>query len=146
VVCNNLQSMPKFCDECGTTLPQEQVKFCPECGKNFFQSNNKMKTLPINKEHQKSHFWAIFDPVTDGVLEVFIGLLCIIGVFSYPVISIEKTVFTLAQINSLCSNPTLNFLASGPCSTYNIMFYGGLVIGGFLIIVGLLEAHSGYQR
>jgi uncharacterized membrane protein YvbJ len=33
--------MPKFCDECGTTLPQEQVKFCHECGKNFFNPITK---------------------------------------------------------------------------------------------------------
>jgi hypothetical protein len=131
------QIKQNFCSNCGTELIAENSKFCPECGENLSKNQEQP---PLKKSKKKRT--GILGLVV-GLFLIFIGILIILYINVYPVITILGQGMTIAQMDSLCQNIVVSFLSSGSCSNVHTQFLFGWIIAIILIIAGLLEAFFG---
>jgi hypothetical protein len=77
-----------------------------------------------------------------GIIAIIIGISVLGALYLFPFVTILGSSFSIAQLNTYCSNSLINAVFSANCNQYSFYFYGGWVVSGLLLIAGIYKIYS----
>ena len=127
--------MPKFCSDCGAKLLDENAKFCASCG----APQTRTEPQKVVKKYNRGG-------IVVGFITIFIGLIAIFTLYASPIYNILGNRYSIAEIQSLCSNPAINYIGGSVCSENAFFFNIGWIFALFMILGGIYEIYYAMKQ
>jgi hypothetical protein len=128
------------------------MKFCPSCGSKMIMQEPPKSgiepqiTVKSESKETKKEDEFNWGSAAVGVIALLLGFGALMILYVFPYLSINGAGFSIAEINSFCSNPLVRVAVSSYCGGVSSIFIIGWIIAILFIIGGLYELYYSTKK